>query len=63
MNFFTLLFLAGTDFPRNPVVEDFVNVQGKIPIKKNNSDHIYHQYSILLDVKINRMDFQAYLFH
>jgi UDP-2-acetamido-2-deoxy-ribo-hexuluronate aminotransferase len=31
------------------------------PVKNNHSDHIYHQYSILLDSTIIRDDFQKYL--
>ena len=31
------------------------------PVISNSSDHIYHQYSIILDAKINRSDFQNYL--
>ncbi|MBF25216.1 MAG: transcriptional regulator [Flavobacteriales bacterium] len=32
-----------------------------VPITINSSDHIYHQYSIILDSQINRLDFQNYL--
>lgn len=33
----------------------------KNPVKNNYSDHVYHQYSILLDSDISRDDFQKYL--
>jgi len=33
----------------------------RTPIKADHSDHIYHQYSILLSSHINRNEFQAYL--
>ena len=35
----------------------------EIPKCQNNSDHVYHQYSILLSSEINRNHFQKYLFN
>ena len=34
----------------------------KTPIKRDDSDHVYHQYSIILSSKIDRENLQSYLF-
>ena len=34
----------------------------KTPVKRDDSDHVYHQYSIILSSKIDREKLQSYLF-
>ena len=34
----------------------------KTPVKRDDSDHVYHQYSIMLSPKMQREKLQSYLF-
>ena len=63
---FKLSFLDECNSKRN-IIAKYYNTELdtiswlKNPVKNNYSDHVYHQYSILLDNDISRDDFQKYL--
>ena len=63
---FKLDLLDDFNAERKKVANYYNNVFSELdwiqtPIRTNHSDHIYHQYSILLAPKINRDEFQSYL--
>ena len=63
---YKLSFLDECNAKRNKIAQHYNTLLDIIPwlrtpIKRDDSDHIYHQYSILLDSSIIRDDFQKYL--